>query len=133
MRSGSVSTVTNFRQTSLTGVVHHSVLDGDVTHHQTQAVQLELQLVIRHARGCQGVLKLLSEKWLRWVWSSGARRVTLCSVTSRPSILFRILLWRSSTTAFLPKMARSLHRKVSFTSGNKLDGHFLTGGDSHRL
>ncbi len=33
-----------------------------VTHHQSQAVQLELQLVIRHARGRQGVQKLLGEE-----------------------------------------------------------------------
>ncbi len=44
------------------GVVHYSVLDGDVTHHQTQAVQLQFQLVIRHARGRQGVQKLLGEE-----------------------------------------------------------------------
>ncbi len=42
-------------------VFHHSVQCEDVAHHQTQAVQLEFQMVIWYTRLPEGVQKLLSD------------------------------------------------------------------------
>ena len=44
------------------GVVHHAVLDGDVSHHETQAVQLQPEVVIGHAGRLEGVQELLGER-----------------------------------------------------------------------
>ena len=99
------------------GVIHDAVLDGDVPHHQTQAVQFQFQMVVGTPGGFRECRNSSVRNWLRWV-SSEARRVTLCSKTSCLLTFFKIFSLRSSTTALVPvMMARSLHRLMSFTSG----------------
>ena len=44
------------------GVIHDAVLDRDVTHHQTQAVQFQFQMVVWYTGWLQGMQELLSEE-----------------------------------------------------------------------
>ncbi len=97
-----------------------------------QAVQLELQLVIRHTRGCQGVQKLLSEEvaqvgMIFWCQTRYAMQRDLSSV--HPFQDFGVEVVHHCIPAG-DDGSLTAQLGVVHVWNHKLDGLFLAGGDS---